>query len=525
MTQSPEAQFDPDRETLRALLWDACELEQQLMLQYLFAAFTLKKFPDAHCTPAQLEAMRRWGSTVMLVARQEMEHLALANGILAAIGEDPFFARDNIPSQTPYLLGENRVEARDEDEPPAAAKKKKKPVGPTPLDIPFVWEKFNVPTMRRFVCAESPDWEHVEGTDMYPYWCFADDSPKKGGLLRSAALGPTGLPPSRSHLDRTAPPAPEGLLGSVPVHPGTIPTLYGKIQKLLKKHPEYFVGQPDRQVFVPVEYQISILKITDYASAKKAIHQIIEEGEGIDAPPDYDSHFARFFKVHTELEELVADPGFDPALPVHENPIPDRKWLDYTREVSEVFDYAYVTLLYVLTSLYRNYARRERSPFLTEALQNVAFGPFMTMVIRPIAEVLVHLRIHKGKDSPTAGPAFRLTAEEEQVIWPRPPAAGPPGSTVSLEVRQRMAAQLDNIDFILDRLDELVARLGRLAGGEDGKPPRALKAALVSSARPEWAREQLDYVRESAQAMANNVRRIYQIGELPQFTVPVEWPK
>ena len=516
---------DPDRDTLRALLWDACELEHQLMLQYLFAAFTLRKFPEPGTgVEAQLEAVRRWGSTVMLVARQEMEHLALANGILAAIGEDPFFPRDNIPSQTRYFKGENRVEARDAGGPAAKAAPE-----PRPLDIPFVFDRFSERTMGRFVCAESPDWEHVQGTDMYPAWCFASDTPRKGLRARlrpPEGLGPAGLPESRSHVDRLPPPVAEGLLGAaVPVHPGTIPELYGRIDALLQKHPEYFVGHRDRQVFIPVEYQISVIKITDYASAHAAIDQIVEEGEGIDAPPGYESHFARFFAVHQEVQELMGA-GFDPALPVHRNPVPGRGWLNYTREVSEVFDYAYVTLLYVLTSLYRNYARRERTPFLTEALQNVAFGPFMTMIVRPIAEVLVHLKIRRGRKSETAGPAFRITPEEELMIWPRPPAAGPPDSRASDEERERLASRLDNIDFILERLDELCTRLGRLAGSGDRKkrPPRALAAALVEDARPEWARQQLDYVRESAQAMANNVRRIYQIGELPQFTVPVEWP-
>jgi hypothetical protein len=525
MTQPPHAHPDPDRETLRALLWDACELEHQLMLQYLFAAFTLRKFPEPGTgVEAQLEAVRRWGSTVMLVARQEMEHLALANGILAAIGEDPFFPRDNIPSQTRYFKGENRVEARETEGPAANG-----PAGgPTPLDIPFVFDRFSVKTMARFVCAESPDWQYVHGTDTYPAWCFASDTPRKGLRARFAApegLGPAGLPEARSHVDRLPPRVAGGLLGAVPVHPGTIPELYGKIDALLERHPEYFVGHRDRQVFIPVEYQISVIKITDYATAHAAIDQIIEEGEGIDAPPGYESHFARFFAVHQEVEALVAA-GFDPALPVHRNPVPGRGWLRYTREVSEVFDYAYVTLLYVLTSLYRNYARRERTPFLTEALQNVAFGPFMTMIVRPIAEVLVHLRVRRGKGE-TAGPAFRITPEEELMIWPRPPAAGPPHSHAGDEKRERMAERLDNIDFILERLDELCERLGRLAGSGDRKrrPPRALTAALVEGAPPEWARQQLDYVRESAQAMANNVRRIYQIGELPQFTVPVEWPQ
>lgn len=514
-----------DRRLLRAQLWDACELEHQLMLQYLFAAFTLKKFPDDTCSPAQLEAIRRWASTIMVVARQEMEHLALANGILAAIGEDPFFPRDNIPLRNRYFLGEKRAAAER-----AAANAQGVEPGPTPLDIVFRFERFNEETIQRFVCAESPGWKDVQGTDMYPAWCFADPDAAAGRRrVRAKADSGDEPPVSRSHVEDLAPPA-NAPLQSIPVHPGTIPELYGRINALLQLHPEYFQGVPDRQVFIPVEYQISVIKITDPVSAAGAIDQIIEEGEGIDAPPGYESHFARFWGVHQELGELRTK-GFHPALPVRLNPVPDPTWLPYTRDVSELFDYAYVTLLYVLTSLYRNYAPGTRPPFLTEALQNVAFGPFMTMIIRPIAEVLVHLRIHPDGEE-TAGPAFRLTPEEEQVIWPRPrsfggePVPDRPGSRLKPKERERIAARLDDIDFILDRMDQLVARLAELAGGGRGKKARGgeLAAALVPQAPEAWARRQLEYVRESAEAMANNVRRIYQVGQLPQFVVPVDWP-
>jgi hypothetical protein len=516
---TPHTESSADRDRVRALLWDACELEHQLMLQYLFAAFTLKKFADDSCTPAQLEATRRWASTIMVVARQEMEHLAMANGMLTAIGEDPYFARENLPIQTIYYLGENRARAED-----LKAGAETGPPPPTPRNIPFLWEKFTRETIDRFVCAESPGFEDLRDTQMYPFWCFAPQ-----GSDPAEGLGGERLQLSRTHLDTL----PAGVLGEIPVHPGTIPELYGEIGKLLQAHPEWFRGVPDRQVFVPVEYQISVLKITDPLSAQAAIDQIVEEGEGIDEPAGYDSHFARFWRVRTELLEMEPS-GFDPALPVQKNPVPRENWLPYTREVSEVLDYAYVTLLFILTSLYRNYDVRKRPPYLTEALQNVAFGPMMTMVIRPVAEVLVHLRIHADGQE-TAGPVFRLTRREEQIIWPRPhpecaapgaePVPGPPPCDLSVDERMRLAGQLDHIDFILGRMDELAERVGRLAGGPGNDAgPDGLRAALVPQAEPQWARERLEFVRESVQAMANNVRRLYQVGQLPAFKVQVEWP-
>src|SRR5512144_2395549 len=83
------------KELLVRCLQEAAEIEHQLMIQYLYAAFSMKRHPDGTCSDAQYEHVRRWQSTVYMVARQEMEHLALVNGMLTAIGAQPFFDRQN----------------------------------------------------------------------------------------------------------------------------------------------------------------------------------------------------------------------------------------------------------------------------------------------------------------------------------------------------------------------------------------------------------------------------------------------
>src|SRR3954469_22940743 len=124
------------RDLLVYLLREAAEIEHQLMIQYLYAAFSMKKRPDETCTPAQFEAVRRWQSTVYMVARQEMEHLALVNGMLTAIGAEPFFDRQNIPLQFHYYLGRNLKEGKALPE--------------QPCDIPFLFERFNLEVIKRF---------------------------------------------------------------------------------------------------------------------------------------------------------------------------------------------------------------------------------------------------------------------------------------------------------------------------------------------------------------------------------------
>lgn len=518
MSDRPSTSIPPiiNREELRAYLWEACEIEQQLMIQYLFAAFTLKKHPDASCSPAQLEAVRRWGSQVLMVARQEMEHLALANGILTAIAEDPFFARENIPIQSRYYLGKELSASR-------SPKEKVRP-----CDIPFLFERFNLDTVGRFVCAESPGYATLKKEGMrIPEWCFGTKNHKcrstsladwTGGAESLLRVVGEGAPPrlARTHLQErlfAGDPSNANAL-SQPFHPGSIQELYDAINKAIHRIPNLFTGNPNQQVFVPVEYQINIVPITNVASADLAIRLIVEEGEGIDAPPGYQSHFTRFFDVRDQYVRLLSEhKGFDPALPVVTNPSPDVISKKYTLRVFDLFNHAYVTLLFVLTSLYRNFDATESSyPFFSAALQNVAFGPFMTMILRPIAEVLGHLKV--GKESrETAGPSFHLSPADELLLWPRPPAPQRAPGEIEPGEQVTLAKQLDDIEFFLQRLDHLVDELEALS------TERKLDNHLLDGAHKEWARRQLAFVSESAQAMANNMRRIYQVGEIQQFVV------
>ena len=75
---------DPYLELLR-LTRDATEIEHALLLQYLYAAFTVKpKYAKLVGTPGDQTA-----STLVGVAIQEMQHLTIVNSFLAALGGAP----------------------------------------------------------------------------------------------------------------------------------------------------------------------------------------------------------------------------------------------------------------------------------------------------------------------------------------------------------------------------------------------------------------------------------------------------
>ena len=74
------------REALIYTLGKAAELEHLIMLQYLFAAFSLKRNVREGVTTESLEAIGRWRTTLLEIAEQEMLHLALAQNLLTAVG-------------------------------------------------------------------------------------------------------------------------------------------------------------------------------------------------------------------------------------------------------------------------------------------------------------------------------------------------------------------------------------------------------------------------------------------------------
>ena len=339
---------------LAELLSEAAELEHGLMCQYLYAAFSLKRQPEEGVSWAQLELMRRWEASIMLVARQEMEHLGLVNNMLTAIGEAPYFERPNFP------LGPRHY----------------------PIDIPFKLERLTPGALSRFIEFEMPR------------------RPDRGSQQRLAAAVPA-VKPGRfqsigqlyeevlarfNQLD-----SPELWIGP----PGA--------QFITTE----VIPVPIRGVSLAGKavYDVNLVAVKDLASAELAIAQILREGEGIPEPTP-SSHFARFLAIAEELAAAQReDPGFDPARPVIEDPrgrIKNRA----TRAVADLFELAYGTLMLMLM---RYFAHADETQAELAALQQTAFFPLMTTAIRPLGEVLTLLPAHTDKPTPTAGASFKFT--------------------------------------------------------------------------------------------------------------------
>jgi hypothetical protein len=85
------------REALVHQLYEAAELEHNLMCTYLYAAFSLRSGTADGLTAAEADATARWRREILKVAIEEMGHLTAVWNITAALGASPRFGRMNFP--------------------------------------------------------------------------------------------------------------------------------------------------------------------------------------------------------------------------------------------------------------------------------------------------------------------------------------------------------------------------------------------------------------------------------------------
>lgn len=390
--------------TTRAQLIDALrvasELEHGIMAQYLFALYSLKRYQYEGLEPVQLERVRRWSSSIALIARQEMEHLGLALNLLSAIGGTPSFTRPNMPQEKSYY-GQ------------AAG-------------IKLTLTRGDLETMKRFQHFEAPN-------------TLLEKLDKDGNIDQTRAE-------SWCHGETGADAAPR-VMGA-PVLDWTwnsVQTLYEAIRDGFaylvaeKGERNVFVGKPSLQIFggpaSPLygsmndlnQYGLDLIAVTNLASATRAVTMILEQGEGVPDNPAYAkwTHFCLFTKIRQEMEEHRL--GDIAARPVVPNPMlmehPDMHGKptiitnENTRQVAELFNGSYELMLLLLLYLYSDNVKTQDE---VSGLMDAAFFPLMTMFVRPLAEILTELPAFENGEPGNAGPGFELNGDV--LLFPTLPA-------------------------------------------------------------------------------------------------------
>jgi CDGSH-type Zn-finger protein/truncated hemoglobin YjbI len=356
------------REPLIYMLCSAAELEHALMCEYLFAAFTLKRSVDEGLTEEQLAAVERWRSALLLVAKQEMLHLAINCNLVNSLGASPHLSRPNLPQPAKHY----------------------------PPGVILTLLPFGEQALRHFIYLERP-----EGMDF-------DDAE---GLAACEGAAPVmGEEEIAPHLQEFA----------------TVGHLYRSIEEGFR-HLGDKLGE--KNLFVtPAEQQVrgelfgwpQLQPVTSVADAVRAIETIVEQGEG----PRGDwrnAHFGRFLKV---LDEYVAmkeaSPGLEvarPVLPALVRPpetgedadlITDRR----TAAIADLCNVAYEVLLQLL---YRLLCHVDESADQMKTLSDVAVG-LMFDAIEPIGELLTTLPVGPEHPGRTAGPSFELFYQPDYLL-------------------------------------------------------------------------------------------------------------
>jgi len=85
------------REALLHALYEAAELEHNLMCTYLYAAVSLRDGEAEALNAEEAMAVRRWKQVLLGVAIEEMGHLAAVWNITSALGGSPRIGRSNFP--------------------------------------------------------------------------------------------------------------------------------------------------------------------------------------------------------------------------------------------------------------------------------------------------------------------------------------------------------------------------------------------------------------------------------------------
>jgi hypothetical protein len=358
------------REALIYTLGKAAELEHLVMLQYLFAAFSLKQNVSEGVSANALGAIQRWRRTLLEIGEQEMLHLALVQNLLTAVGAAPRFARPNFPM----------------------------PAYSYPAGVRIELLPFGEAALRHFAFLERP-----EGMDV-------EDAAGFEAIEQAVALPHDEADEIVPHLQEFE----------------TIGQLYRSIQHGLDQlaarlGPErLFIGPANAQATREHFRWEELVAVTDLASAARAIDTIVEQGEG--ARGEWrNAHFGRLLGILDEYLEIKrAEPGFEPARPaVAANVRPQATGIAVplitdpgTARCMDLLNVVYEVLLQLLS---RYFAHTNESPQQLKVLAEISVA-LMYAAIKPLGTVVTTQPIGRDWPGVTAGPGFELFYQVDYLL-------------------------------------------------------------------------------------------------------------
>jgi len=364
---------DISRESLVHQLYEAAELEHNLMCTYLYAAFSLKTTEPEGLSGPEAEATGRWRRAMLKVAVEEMGHLTAVWNITAALGGSPRFGRLNFPLDT----------------------------GSLPANVVVRLAPFSEEVLQHFIYLERP---------------VGSQEPDGAGFTADFQFTRGDARP------RVTP---------MPIDYDTVGEFYEMLSKNLAAfvarvgEKEAFCGDRNLQISrKEIDFQ-GCDPVICSKTALAAFDAIISQGEGARIENE-ESHYQRFIDIREELKSLTAaNPAFAPAFPAAVNPVlrrpvrpGPRVWLE-NEEAAATVDLANTAYMLMLRLISHSYLVPRPHPAKTLCI-DLALGLMRAMA--PLAERAA--RLPAGPSNPECNAGMSFSALRDAAPLPPGLSAG-----------------------------------------------------------------------------------------------------
>lgn len=248
-------------------------IEHALMVQYLYAAYTLggPQVPEAYH-----QTVAGWREVILGVAKEEMAHLISVQNVLRLIGGPLHLAREDFPWISPFF------------------------------PFPFKLEPLTLDSLAKYVYAESPeDWSGPWAEDVKRRVDQQAPNPHRVSELFAELIGLMENPE---------------FLPDATFQPNTYPFQaswdeWGRGYKAGARGNHFRAG-PEQTP------DLLVVPLASRDDAVSALKKIAQQGEaygtlGTDGLP---SHFERFLEIYKHLTKLLSVGHWEPARPVAINP-------------------------------------------------------------------------------------------------------------------------------------------------------------------------------------------------------------
>ncbi|WP_181150028.1 ferritin-like domain-containing protein [Ensifer aridi] len=372
------------RDEATFLLHIAAEIEHALMVQYLYAAYSLNP-AAAGLTPAQQTQVANWKRTILAIAKEEMAHFISVQNILISLGAPLNFARETYPFRSVFYPFEFKLEA--------LTIKRPKPIvvalKASGKDPAKVAEALFSASLNRYIAAEMPAIDDIPEEDRELVKILTQgEQVNRVGLLfeRLLALFDDG---------------PDG---------GLVDADFDSERVDAQGNEKEWGGRDAG----PIAFEPLVRPVRTRVEARALLVEIAEQGEGHETGK-VASHFQRFLTIYKELERFKEKQDYLHPVPTNPTTKPPGDGTDGT-PITNPRTRAWAQLLNLRYRLLLGYLRHFLSlnePLFTSDGDRTPHGwlvmaTFLEMShMKSISELLVGLDLHEA-GAARAGPPFEL---------------------------------------------------------------------------------------------------------------------